>query len=127
MKILVDTNRYTDFVHKTPEAVDRFMEADKVVMPFVVVAELRAGYRNGTHAGRNDADLATFLRGSKVETLFADMETTRVYAELYASMRRAGTPIPTNDLWIAALAVQHSLPLYTRDRHFEKVRDLTLL
>ena len=72
---------------KTPEAVDHFMEADKVVMPFVVIAELRAGYRNGAHVDRNDADLATFLRGSKVETLFADMETTRVYAELYASMR----------------------------------------
>lgn len=91
------------------------------ISPFVVVAELRAGFRSGTISRRNEATLVRFLANERVEVLYADAQTTHAYAEIYSMLRRNGTPIPTNDLWIAALAVQHSLPLCSRDAHFEKV------
>jgi len=62
-----------------------------------------------------------------VEVLYADRETTEVYARLFLQLRQAGTPIPTNDLWIASLAIQHELALITRDAHFAKVPQVALL
>ena len=124
MNILVDTNRYTDFAKNDPSAVSRFLAADLIAVPFVALAELRAGFRNGSLIAQNESRLERFLRNAKVRVLFADDQTTMVYAGIYAQLRRQGTPIPTNDIWIAALAVQHSLPLYTRDRHFDGIQNL---
>lgn len=121
MKILIDTNRYSDFAKGEDSAVEIFATADRIYVPFVVVAELRAGFRSGTISQRNESVLVRFLSNERVEVLYADAQTTHVYAETYARLRLAGTPIPTNDLWIAALAIQHSLPLCSRDAHFEKL------
>ena len=76
---------------------------------------------------RKEAKLVEFLNSPRVSVLFADDQTTRNYAEIFAQLRRAGTPIPTNDLWIAALAVQHDLPPLTSDRHFLRLPQLLLL
>jgi len=118
MKFLIDTNRYSDFAKGEATAVEQFASADRILVPFVVLAELHAGFRCGKIAERNEAVLARFLSNARVEILYADMQTTRIYGELFAQLRVKGTPIPTNDLWIAALAVQHALPLCTRDEHF---------
>jgi tRNA(fMet)-specific endonuclease VapC len=67
----------------------------------------------------NERLLRRFLLKDDIEILFADEQTTHHYASVYAQLRRQGTPIPTNDVWIAALALQHDLVLCTRDRHFE--------
>ena len=125
MRILIDTNRYTDFANKDPEAVARFLEAEELLVPFVVLAELRAGFRSGTLSRRNEDILARFLSNAKVSPLYPDNRTTHVYADLYAQLRARGTPIPANDIWIASLAVLHSLPLYTRDRHFQNIPQLS--
>lgn len=121
MKILIDTNRYTDFMKGDPVVGGVVSAADKILIPFVVLAELRAGFACGTIAKKNEAELVRFLGCKNVEVAYADQRTTQVYAELFAQLRKQGTPIPTNDLWIAALAVQHSAPLCTRDAHFEKL------
>lgn len=68
-----------------------------------------------------------FLRLPGVGLRFADRETTDVYARLVNQLLRAGTPIPTNDLWIASLAVEHELPLFSLDKHFRKVAQVELL
>ena len=127
MKILIDTNRYSDFAKGEKTAVETFTTADRIFVPFVVVAELRAGFRSGTISQRNEAVLVRFLANERVEVLYADAQTTLIYAETFARLRRNGTPIPTNDLWIAALAIQHSLPLCSRDAHFEKVPQIARL
>ena len=121
MKILVDTNRYTDFMKNESTAREIFANADKIIVPFVTVAELRAGFNCGTRSRENEAVLVKFLSNRRVEVLYADSETLFVYANLYADLRKRGCPIPTNDLWIAALAVQHALPLCTRDSHFDNL------
>lgn len=127
MRILIDTNRYTDFANKDPAAVARFLEAEELIVPFIVLAELRAGFRSGTLSRRNEDILARFLSNAKVRPLYPDERTTHVYADLYALLRSRGTPIPANDIWIASLAVQHSLPLYTRDRHFQNIPRLSCI
>jgi len=121
LRIAVDTNRYSDYVTGVESARSLFVGADEIHVPFVVLAELRGGYRLGNRRSRNEQGLGEFLRSPRVGVLFADDATTQFYADLYADLRRAGTPIPTNDLWIAALVVQHGLTLFTRDRHFEHV------
>ena len=118
MKILIDTNRYSDFAKGEETAVDLLTTAEQIFVPFVVIAELRAGFQCGTISRRNEATLVRFLDNDRVSVLYADAQTTQAYAEIYAMLRRNGTPIPTNDIWIAALAVQHSLPLCSRDAHF---------
>ena len=119
MRILVDTNRYTDFARGAGEAVDRMQRATHVYLPFVVVAELRAGFLCGSRSERNEANLTRFLTAPRVDVLYADDETTHHYARLFRQLRLQGTPVPTNDLWTAALAVQHGLHLFDGDRHFD--------
>jgi tRNA(fMet)-specific endonuclease VapC len=119
MKIAIDTNRYTDLCNVVPDAVRAIEEADRVYVPFIVLGELRAGFAHGTRANQNERTLSRFLMKPAVEVLFADDQTTHHYATLYSQLREQGTPIPTNDLWIAALVVQHNLVLHARDQHFD--------
>lgn len=118
MRLLLDTNRYTDLA-KGDEVVLRLVrEAEEVHVPFVVLAELRAGFLHGTRGSANEGALARFVASPRVTVDYADDETCHQYARLYAQLRRQGTPVPTNDLWIAALATQHGLFLCSRDPHF---------
>lgn len=119
MRIAIDTNRYRDLCEGQPDAVDVVRGAERVYLPFVTLAELRAGFLCGTRARRNEAVLAGFLASPRVHVLFPDDGTTFQYARLFAQLRLQGTPIPVNDIWIAALALQHHLQLFSRDSHFD--------
>jgi tRNA(fMet)-specific endonuclease VapC len=119
LRIAVDVNRYVDFARGVDEAVACLRRAGEILLPFVVLAELRAGFRIGQRAKANEAVLSQFLQSDRVTVLLADEQTTHVYADIFAQLRRAGTPIPTNDLWIAALVIQHDLVLFSRDQHFD--------
>ena len=127
MKILIDTNRYRDFCKGDPDALRMIKTASFIGVPFIVLAELRCGFLCGVRARRNEAMLTQFLGSPRVSVLFPDRETTNHYAHLYAQLRLQGTPIPMNDLWIAALAIQHDLPLYSRDAHFECIPQLVVV
>lgn len=119
VEIAIDTNRYRDFADGVPEAVAVFRTAPKIHVPLIVVAELRAGFALGSRGEENQRIFEQFLHRPRVEVLLPTVETTRHYAHLYRQLRAAGTPIPTNDLWIAALVVQHELTLFSRDAHFD--------
>ena len=124
MRILLDTNRYTDFCKSVPEAVAPVTAAEHVFLPFVALAELRGGFQAGTLARENERTLTRFLASERVSVLYPDETTTQVYAGLFAQLRRQRTPIPTNDIWIAALALQHNLALLSRDAHFDNLPQL---
>ena len=119
MKVLLDTNRYRDFCEGDAAAVAIIQRARVIYLPFVVLAELRSGFLCGTLARRNEKSLTIFLNSERVRVLLADEETTHHFARIFAQLRLQGTPIPVNDIWIAALAVQHDLLLFTRDGHFD--------
>lgn len=124
MRILVDTNRYRDFCDGVPEAVERMRTAELVCIAFVTLAELRAGFLAGTAGRPNERTLALFLNRPRVRILWPDEQSTHHYARLFLQLRKQGTPIPTNDIWIAALAVQHDLVLVSRDSHFDRLQQL---
>jgi len=124
MRLLLDTNRYRDFCDGLPVAVERLRTAELIFVSFVTLAELRAGFLAGTAEGTNERTLALFLSRARVRILLPDEQTTHHYARLFLQLRKQGTPIPTNDIWIAALAVQHDLILFSRDAHFDQLRQL---
>jgi tRNA(fMet)-specific endonuclease VapC len=82
---------------------------------------------SGARTGENEANLVRFLDSRRVDLMFADEATTHHYAGLFHQLRRQGTPIPTNDLWIAALVVQHELHLFARDAHFDHLPQIPRL
>ena len=124
MRVALDTNRYVDLCNGIVETKDILAEAEIVVLPFVVLAELRAGFAYGRKQEENEATLRRFLSKEGVRSLFADDQTTHHYGALYRQLRKQGTPIPTNDMWIAALVLQHNLVLHDRDRHFDRLPQL---
>ncbi len=124
MKLVLDTNRYVDFCKGEPKTVSALEQAGSVHLPFVVLGELRAGFRVGRRGAENERGLREFLMRGGVRPLYADDQTTHHYAAVYAQLRNQGTPIPTNDMWIAALALQHNLVLCARDAHFEQLPQL---
>ena len=98
--------------------------ADEVWVPFIVLGELRAGFAVASQGSRNEAVLRRFLLKSGVGVLYADDQTTHQYGAVYRQLRKQGMPIPTNDMWIAALVLQHSLVLFARDAHFDALPQL---
>ena len=124
MRVALDTNRYVDLCKGVESTVEVLETADVVVLPFVVLAELRAGFLLGRRQVENERALNALLLKDGVEVLFADDQTTHHYASVYRQLRKQGTPIPTNDMWLAALVLQHSLALHARDKHFEHLPQL---
>ena len=127
MRLAIDTNRYTDLQRGDAAVVHALTHAVALFVPLIVLAELRAGFLGGTRADENERVLSAFLGQAGVGILVPDEATTHHYARLVNQLRRQATPIPTNDLWIAALALQHNLTLYTRDAHFARIPQLHLL
>jgi tRNA(fMet)-specific endonuclease VapC len=121
MKLALDTNAYSAAARGEPRSVALVQAAERVYLPFVVLAELRAGFAAGTQGRRNEALLARFLGSLRVGVVYADEQTTHHYANVFAQLRRQGTPIPTNDIWIAAVVLQHDLSLLTSDAHFSSL------
>jgi tRNA(fMet)-specific endonuclease VapC len=125
VKLALDTNRYTDLCSGNAYVVETIERADQVWLPFIALGELHAGFAVGSQGPRNEAVLRRFLLKPGVGVLYADEQTIHHYAAIYRQLRKQGTPIPTNDMWIAALVLQHSLALFARDAHFDALPQLT--
>lgn len=119
MRVALDTNAYVDLCRGVADTVALMEQADVVMLPFVVLGELRAGFAHGRRQVENERILRRFLLKGGVRVLFADDQTTHHYAAVFRQLRKQGTPIPTNDMWLAALVLQHTLVLHSRDEHFE--------
>lgn len=125
--VALDTNVYSAFMRGAPAAVGALRTAREVHIPLIVLGELLAGFAAGGRPKKNRDELAQFMASPRVSVLRPDQRTAHHYAEIFAALRAAGMPIPTNDLWIAALARQHRLSLLTFDRHFVAVPRLQVL
>jgi len=124
MRIAIDSNRYKDLRRGLPEVVEFLEDVSEIFMPLIVVAEQRAGFLYGNRREENESLLVKFLNQDGISVLGPDEQTTFFYADLYAYLRKHGTPIPTNDLWIAALTIQHNLVLFDRDSDFDRLPQL---
>lgn len=123
---IIDTNVYSSFLRSEPAASHPLDLAHEIHVPLIVLGELLAGFAAGDIPSRNREELARFMASPRVLPLNLDDRTAHHYGDLYALLRKQGTPIPTNDLWIAALARQHRLPLFSFDHHFRLVPGLEL-
>lgn len=125
--VALDTNVYSGFMRGEQAAVEHLRTAEEIRLPLIVLGELLAGFGAGSWAAKNREELARFMASSRVSVLNPDERTARHYAEIFVALRAAGKPIPTNDLWIAALARQHRLALLTFDAHFRAVPGLSVI
>ncbi len=124
MRVALDTNRLSDLLRGEVELV-RFLErCESICIPFAVLAEVRVGFLNGSRLNENEARLANFLNAPNVAILYASRYTVDHYSNLVVQLKRAGKPIPINDVWIAAICLEHTLTLLTRDRHFDNLPQL---
>lgn len=121
LRILIDSNRFIDFCAGEQAVVDAFERAALLVVPFIVLAEIRVGAQSIKRGDAQARVLGELLQQPGVRVAHSSDATTYHYAALYDRLKKAGTPIPTNDLWIAALAIEHSLVLYSRDAHFDRL------
>lgn len=125
--IVIDTNIYSASARGDDRVAAIMRRASRLYIPFITIAELRVGFALGSKGHINEKYLQRTLAADRVSVLFANDTTTLYYARIYAQIRAKGTPIPTNDLWIAALTMQHGLPLFTRDEHFKHVESIALI
>lgn len=124
--IALDTCEYAAFKHGDTLAMDRIARADRIVVPLPVLAELRVGFRGGEREGRNLDELESFFSSSRVEVPPMTEQTAILYAEVFGTLKRKGTPIPINDVWIAAVALEQGAILYSRDANFSLIEGLPL-
>jgi tRNA(fMet)-specific endonuclease VapC len=120
-RIFLDTSAYSAFRRGHPQILHRIREAAQLQLNPVVLGELRAGFLEGTRPHENLAELAQFLGSPRVEVVAVDEQTAARYAFILDALRRAGAPIPTNDVWIAASVMQLGSVLVTTDPHFRRV------
>jgi tRNA(fMet)-specific endonuclease VapC len=120
--MIVDTNALTAAADDDPAVIAILTRARQMAIPVIVLGEYRYGIAQSRHSAAYENWLAGLLRDCAV--LDINEPTTQHYAQITLDLRSKGKPIPTNDLWIAALCLQHSLPLLSRDRHFDQVRGL---
>jgi tRNA(fMet)-specific endonuclease VapC len=127
VKLALDTNRYRDLCDGDEEVTRLLEEAERIHVPLIVIADLRAGFALGKKGRENEAVLQRFLMKAGVEVAYPGDATTRSYASLYRQLRQQGTPIPTNDLWIAAIVLERGLVLCSRDEHFQHLPQLNIV
>ena len=117
--MILDTNALSAAADDDPALTALLARAEQMAIPVIVLGE----YRHGIAQSRNRASYESWLTGLLHDCMVLDINepTTHYYAEITLELKRKGKPIPTNDIWIAALCRQHSLPLVSRDRHFDFV------
>lgn len=127
MTFLLDTSAYSAFNRGDTRLRKWFTARHDIAVPLIVIGELRAGFAVGSRRQENEQLLRQFLDAPVVRTVLPTEQTTRLYAEVYSLLRTQGTPIGTNDLWIAALALEQDAPLLTLDNGFRHIKGLKLL
>lgn len=125
-KILIDTNIYSYALRGAPRAVEVLRKAVHIGISAISIGELLSGFKRGSKEQDNRSELGYFLDSPRVSLYTVDQYTAEYYCSILNQLNKSGTPIPTNDIWIAAVAFQHGLQLCTRDKHFYSVEGLLI-
>jgi tRNA(fMet)-specific endonuclease VapC len=127
VKILLDTNAYSAFRRGRPEVVEHVRRSEEILFSSIVVGELLFGFRNGSRYEENVYALRDFIGDPNVRLLPVTWTTADFFGRISASLRKRGRPIPTNDIWIAAHAMEAEADLLSSDPHFEGIDSLSWL
>lgn len=120
-RMMLDTSAYSAFLRGHPEVKRALQLADEIYLTPVILGELLVGFMRGKHRKKNQWELQQFLASPRVSMMHLDEDTAERYAVILNALWKAGAPIPTNDIWIAASAMQHGCRLLTTDAHYQKV------
>lgn len=120
-RLLLDTSAYSAIFRKHQSALDLIESTESLNLTPIVLGELKAGFLLGKRGEENERALQEFLRSPRVEVLTIDHETADRWSIIAAFLKKAGTPVASNDIWIAASAMQYGLPILTSDRDFQKI------
>jgi predicted nucleic acid-binding protein len=123
--VVLDTNALSAIADGDRRAVARIASAEDIAIPVIALGEYRFGFAQSRHRPEYERWLTKFLSGCRILEVGAD--TAAQYAELRCELKRAGTTIPANDAWMAALCRQHALPILSRDKHFDLVKGIERL
>lgn len=122
--MIIDTNAISALAQKSPALISRLEDVDQLAVTFISIGEFAFGTRHSD--ARRELEL--WIREqllTRAEVLFPDLSTVEHYADIRSELRREGTPIPANDIWIAALVRQYSLPILSLDKHFDHVKGVS--
>ena len=122
--VLLDTNAYSRLALGDEHVLDVLSEAETVYLSIFVLGELFAGFKGGQRERKNRDQLKSFMEGPSVKLLFATDATAEIFAGVKDSLKRRGKPLPINDVWIAAHALEAAASLITFDAHFDHVEGL---
>lgn len=125
-RILIDTNIYSLALRGDEKVVDTLRHAERIGFSSMSVGELLSGFKGGKKEQVNRKELETFLDAPRTVLYPVDEYTAEYYSSIINQLRQDGTPIPTNDIWIAATSFQYGLQLYTADKHFYSIAGLML-
>lgn len=125
--IVIDTNAYSAFKRGIEAAVEVVTTAELIVLSATVLDELLAGFSNGKQADVNRRELQEFISDPNVIFLSVNAQTAIEYSKIYRQLRTKGTPIPTNDMWIAAIASQLDMAVFSDDAHFSTIEGLRIV
>jgi tRNA(fMet)-specific endonuclease VapC len=126
-KLLIDTNIYSLAMKGDSEVVKVLRKIDLIGFSSVSAGELYLGFKGGSREDKNREELDIFLDSPRVVVHPIDVETAEFYASILNNLKVAGTPVPTNDIWIAAVAFQHGYKIFTKDKYFNLIPGLVKL
>ena len=126
-RLLIDTNIYSYALKGDDGVVEVLKKAEQIGISVISIGELLFGFKGGEKKKKNREELEIFLDSPRVVVYSLDEYTSEFYAEILNNLREIGKPVPTNDIWIAAVAFQNGLKLFTKDIHFKAIAGLSLL
>ncbi len=124
--ILIDTNIYSHAMRGDTEIIETLRQVAHIGITAISIGELLSGFKAGNKEKINRQELNQFLDSPRVALYCIDEQTAEYYCLILDQLKNNGTPIPTNDIWIAAIAFQQGMPIYTKDQHFTKINGLLL-
>ncbi len=125
MKLVLDTNIYSDYAEGLPAVVDFLaIHGEEIFLPSIVLGELSYGFMKGSRQTFNERKLQEFIRKLQIEIIDVNHNVARKYGIIYLSLVKKGAKIPINDVWIAACCMETGGTLVTRDRHFQRVEQI---
>ncbi len=125
--LLLDTNAYSAFKRGDKNVVEILQHVEVIVICPIVLGELYGGFESGNKAAKNREELHQFLNSPRVNVYPVTADTANIYANIYSRLKEKGKPIPTNDMWISAQALEHGCFICTFDKHFREIDGIVIV
>jgi tRNA(fMet)-specific endonuclease VapC len=126
-RLLIDTNIYSYALRGDENVVEVLKKSEQIGISVISIGELLSGFKGGGKEKKNREEFEIFLDSPRVVVYPVDEDTSEFYAEILNNLREIGKPVPTNDIWISAVAFQNGLKLFTKDIHFKVIPGLSLI